>query len=160
MVRELSKLTTAVAYSRAGFGRSDAGSGDHSVRHAAADLHALLHHLSVAPPFVLVGRSYGGLIVRLYTSEYPDDVAGLVLVDATHEQQVKRYGTIDSTYPQAFRVYYDSLLATKPAGAEAAEIRETVRIQEAGAVEGMRPLPDIPIAVITSMKSDPKARYV
>ena len=44
-----------------------------------------------------------------------------------------------------------------PAGAEANEIRETMRIQAAGSVDGMKPLPEIPIAVLTSMKSDPKA---
>jgi len=55
---------------------------------------------------------------------------------------------------------YDSVLARLAPGPEAAEIRETVRIQASGSVEGMRPLPDIPIAVITSMKSDETSRYV
>src|SRR5207302_3249983 len=110
--------------------------------------------------FVLVGRSYGGLLVRLYTSLYPSDVAGLVLVDGTHERQVKEFGRIDSTYPAAFRASFDSVLKTVPPGAEAEEIRETVRIQAAGAVEGMAPLPDIPLAVLTSMKSDSNASYV
>ena len=44
--------------------------------------------------------------------------------------------------------------------AEADEIRETVRIQAAGAVEGMQPLPDLPIAVLTSMQADPQAKDV
>jgi pimeloyl-ACP methyl ester carboxylesterase len=79
---------------------------------------------------------------------------------STHEQQVQRYGTIDSAYPAAFRAYYDSVLAQLPPGPESAEIRETVRIQASGRVEGMRPLPDIPIAVITSMKSDETSRYI
>lgn len=154
------ELTTAIVYSRAGFGRSDPSPDGYGVRHAATDLHALLHKLPVQPPFILVARSYGGIIARLYTSLFPDDVAGLVLVDASHERQVKEWGRIDSTYPGAFRVYYDSVLKTLPGGPEAAEIRETVRIQAAGAVEGLTPLPDIPIAVITSMKSDSTARYV
>jgi pimeloyl-ACP methyl ester carboxylesterase len=154
------ELTTAIAYSRAGFGRSDPSPDGYTVRHAAADLHALLHKLPVQPPFILVARSYGGIIARLYSSLYPADVAGLVLVDATHERQVQAWGRIDSTYPAAFRAYYDSLLATLPPGPEVAEIRETVRIQAAGAVEGLTPLPDMPIAVITSMKSDSTARFV
>ena len=160
MVRRMATSTTAIAYSRAGFGRSDSGPPDHSVPHAAADLHALLHRLSVRPPFTLVARSYGSLIARLYTSLYPEDVAGIVLVDGTHEQQVQRYGQIDSTYPRAFAVYFDSVLAQLPPGSAAAETRETVQIQRLGAVPGLRPLPDIPIAVLTSMRSDESSRYV
>jgi len=160
MVRTIAEYTTAVAYSRAGFGRSDPGPPDHSVPHAVADLHTLLHRLPITSPYILVARSYGSLISRLYTSMYPEDVAGIVLVDGTHEQQVKRWAVIDSAYPREFRIYYDSVLAQLPRGPEADEIRETVKIQAAGAVPGLNPLPDIPIAVITSMKSDETSRYV
>ena len=160
MLHTVSAYTTALAYSRAGFGRSDPGSADHSVPHAVADLHELLQRLQIKPPYVLVPRSYGSLISRLYVSLYPSEVAGIVLVDGTHEQQVQRFGTLDSTYPRKFRQYYDSVLRTLPPGAEAAEIRETVKIQVAGAVPGLKPLPDIPIAVLTSMKSDESAPYV
>jgi pimeloyl-ACP methyl ester carboxylesterase len=160
MLRTISEYTTVIAYSRAGFGRSDEGSPDHSVPHAAVDLHELLHRLPVRPPYILVARSYGSLISRLYTSLYPGDVAGIVLVDGTHEQQVQRWGMIDSAYPREFRVFYDSVLAQLRPGAEAAEIRETVAIQAAGAVPGLKPLPDIPIAVLTSMRSDESSQYV
>lgn len=148
------ELTTAIAYSRAGFGRSDPSPDGYSARHAVDDLHRLLRRLRVPPPYVLVGRSYGGLLVRLYTSLYPSDVAGLVIVDGTHEQQVRRYGQLDSGYPAAFRAYFDSVLTTLPPGPQAAEIRETVRIQAAGTVEGLTPLPDLPLAVLTSMRID------
>src|SRR5262249_40992645 len=107
-----------------------------------------------------VGRSYVRLLVRLYTSLYPTDVAGLVIIEGSHEQQVKRYGLLDSSYPAAFRASFESKLRTLKPGAEADETRESLRIQEAGAVEGLTPLPDIPIAVITSMKVDPAAQYV
>jgi pimeloyl-ACP methyl ester carboxylesterase len=160
MLRTVSQYTTVIAYSRAGFGRSDVGSPDHSVPHAAADLHELLHRLQIKPPYILVARSYGSLIARLYTSLYPGDVAGIVLVDGTHEQQVQRWGTIDSAYPRQFRVFYDSVLARLEPGPEAAEVRETVKIQAEGTVPGLKPLPDIPIAVLTSMKSDESSRYV
>jgi alpha/beta hydrolase fold len=65
MLRTISEYTTVVAYSRAGFGRSDAGPPDHSVPHAARDLHELLHRLPIKPPYILVARSYGSLISRL-----------------------------------------------------------------------------------------------
>ena len=127
----VSSLGTTIAYSRAGFGRSDY-LPDFTVQGAVRDLHAMLDRLRLPRPYVLVGRSFGGIIVRLYTSMYPQDVGGLVLVDGTHEQQVKRWGLIDSTYPHAFKVFYDSALATKKPPQEAAEIRETLRIQTAG----------------------------
>ncbi len=160
MVRTMSQSTAAIAYSRAGMGRSDPGPPDHSVPRAVADLHALLNRLGVAPPYILVARSYGSLIARLYTSLYPKEVAGLVIVDGTHEQQVARFGSLDSTYPRAFYAYFDSVLAKTPDGAEAAEIRETMKIQRAGTIPGLAPLPDIPLALLTSMKSDESAPYV
>ena len=160
MARSVAEYTTAFAYSRAGFGRSESGALDHSVPHAVADLHELLHRSPIRLPVILVARSYGSLIARLYVSSYPSDVAGLVLVDGTHEQQVRRFGQLDSTYPAAFRAYYDSVLRQLPPGPQAAETRETARIQAAGALEGLHPLPDIPLAVITSMKSDEHAPYV
>ena len=160
MWRTMAQFTTVVAYSRAGFGRSSAGSSDHSVPSAVADLHELLQHVGVSGPYILVARSYGSLIARLYVSRYPADVVGLVLVDGTHEQQVQRFGTIDPSYPRAFQAYYDSVLARMPAGPAAAEIRETARIQLAGRVPGLNPLPDIPLAVLTSMQSSESAPYV
>ena len=152
--------TTAILYSRAGLGRSEPGSSDHSARAEVTELHSLLHRLGVRAPYVFVGRSYGGLLIRLYTSLYPADVAGVVLVDGTHEQQVARYGTLDRAYPAQFRAFFDSVLAGLPSGTAADEIRETVRIQAAGTVAGLTPLPDIPIAVLTSMQVDPTSRYV
>jgi pimeloyl-ACP methyl ester carboxylesterase len=151
---------TVIAYSRAGFGRSEPGPADRSARQEVTELHELLTRLHLPMPYVFVGRSYGSILVRLYTSLYPKEIAGLVIVEGTHEQQVKRYGMIDSSYPAAFRVFFDSVLRTLPPGAQAGETRETMRIQAAGAVEGLTPLPDIPIAVLTSMKSDSTARYV
>ena len=154
------QMSSVVVYSRSGNGRSQHGPGDHSARTCATELHTLLMKLDLKPPYILVGRSYGGILVRLYTSLYPNEVAGMVLVDATHEQQVRRWGAIDSTYPAAFRTYFDSVLKTLKPGGDAAETRETMRIQAAGVVEGMQPLPDMPLVVLTSMRVDPKARWV
>jgi pimeloyl-ACP methyl ester carboxylesterase len=154
------EFSTVVAYSRSGLGRSEIGPSDHSAKSAVVELHALLAKLKLKPPYVLVGRSYGGLLVRLYTSLYPAEVKGLVLVDGTHEQQVQRWGKLDSTYPSAFRAFFEDRLKTLKPGAEADETRETMRIQAAGAVEGLTPLPDIPLAVLTSMKVAPAPQYV
>ncbi len=158
--QQASQLSSVILYSRSGLGRSEPGPGDHSARTEMTELHQLIDSLHVQRPVILVARSYGGLLSRLYVSMYPHDVAGLVLVDGTHEQQVKRWGQIDPKYPEQFRVYFDSVMKTMKPGAERDETRETVRIQAAGTVEGLTPLPDIPIAVLTSMKPSSHPTYV
>jgi pimeloyl-ACP methyl ester carboxylesterase len=73
--------TTVCAYDRAGHGRSaEAGSQDGIA--LATDLHTLLERAGVAGPYVLVGHSSGGAYVRVFASRYPDQVAGMVLLDA------------------------------------------------------------------------------
>lgn len=91
----ISKLTRVCSYDRAGFGFSDPPKKPGTIQQAADDLRALLVNASIRPPFVLVGHSMGGMIVRLYAAEHPDDVAGMVLVDATHEQQAQGYNRVD-----------------------------------------------------------------
>ena len=59
------EFSTVVAYSRSGLGRSEPGLRDHTAKSAAVELHALLTKLQLKPPYVLVGRSYGGILVRL-----------------------------------------------------------------------------------------------
>ena len=65
--------------------RSDPVPQPTTPKDAVADLHALLSAAGEAGPYVLVGQSYGGLIVRLYASTYPKEVSGLVLIDALTE---------------------------------------------------------------------------
>ena len=77
----VAKRTTACAYDRAGLGFSDVSNGDGSSATIVSDLHKLLTVAGVKPPYVLVGHSYGGMNMRLFASEYPADVAGMVLVD-------------------------------------------------------------------------------
>jgi len=83
----VSKLTRTCSYDRAGFGFSDAGPMPRTAGREVAELHALLHNAGLAPPFVLVGHSLGGMLARLYTDRYFTEVAGLVLVDGAYEYQ-------------------------------------------------------------------------
>ena len=70
-------------YDRAGRGWSDAAEGPQDAARIAADLHTLLERAQVPGPYVLAGHSFGGLYVQTFAASYPDQVAGLVLLDST-----------------------------------------------------------------------------
>ena len=70
-------------YDRAGRGWSDAADGPQDAARIAADLHTLLERAHVPGPYVLAGHSFGGLYVQSFAATYPDQVAGLVLLDST-----------------------------------------------------------------------------
>jgi len=74
---------TTCTYDRANLGASGAAPKPRSSADVVADLHALLQAAAIAPPYILVGHSFGGISVRLFASTYPSEVAGLVLVDPT-----------------------------------------------------------------------------
>jgi pimeloyl-ACP methyl ester carboxylesterase len=82
----VSRLTTTVAYDRAGIGRSAPGPKPRDARQIARELHTALHSARVAPPYVLVGHSLGGPFIRVFADLYPEEVGGLVLVDPTQEE--------------------------------------------------------------------------
>ena len=77
----ISALTRTCWYDRAGYGWSDAGPFPRHSDEIARDLHALLSNGRVAPPYILVGHGFGAFNVRAFRGRYPDEVAGMVLVD-------------------------------------------------------------------------------
>jgi len=89
--REIAKFVRVCSYDRAGLGYSDSSSRPRTSKDIAEELHALLQAAQIAPPYILVGHSMAGYDIRLYTSLYPQDVAGLVFVDASHPDQENRF---------------------------------------------------------------------
>lgn len=88
--RGVERFTRVCSYDRAGYGRSDPSPQSRSSTQIAEELHALLINAKTPGPYVLVGHSFGGYNVRVYTGLYRNDVSGLVLVDSSHEDQ-ERY---------------------------------------------------------------------
>jgi pimeloyl-ACP methyl ester carboxylesterase len=78
---ELSRSMRVWSYDRAGLGWSDPAGSPRTISHALEELHALITVAPIPPPFVLAGHSFGGLLARCYAVQYPDQVAGLVLLD-------------------------------------------------------------------------------
>lgn len=90
-------FTRACAYDRAGIMWSDPKDTPQRAAAVADDLHALLKGAGITDPLVLVGHSIGGPYIRTYTGKYGDQVAGLVMVDASHPDQVARLGKVSNT---------------------------------------------------------------
>ncbi|HEU5434323.1 MAG TPA: alpha/beta fold hydrolase, partial [Thermomicrobiales bacterium] len=81
-----SRFVRICSYDRAGLSRSDPPpSVPRTATDVVSDLHKLLTVAGVKPPYILVGQGYGALFSRLFASTYPDEIAGMVLVDPWHE---------------------------------------------------------------------------
>jgi pimeloyl-ACP methyl ester carboxylesterase len=81
-------FTRVCSYDRAGYAWSDSGPADDRVEQVVSDLRRLLARAGVRPPYVIAGQSIGGIFARAYQRRYPLEIAGLVLVDSTHEDGV------------------------------------------------------------------------
>jgi pimeloyl-ACP methyl ester carboxylesterase len=87
------------SYDRAGYGWSDVGPEPRTSQQIAVELHTLLKAAGEKGPYVLVGHSFGGFNVRLFTKLYPTEVAGVVLVDAAHEDEDERIDALNALLP-------------------------------------------------------------
>ena len=87
----IARVTRVVAYDRAGLGWSEPGPQPRTASRMAEELHALLQNGNIPGPYILVGHSLGGSVDRQFAARYPTEVAGLVMVDSAHEQQMKHF---------------------------------------------------------------------
>ena len=83
----IAKFSRVCSYDRAGYGGSDPGPTPRTSLQIATELHTLLKNAGEMPPYVLVGHSFGGYNVRVFNGLYPNEVVGIVLADATQEDQ-------------------------------------------------------------------------
>jgi pimeloyl-ACP methyl ester carboxylesterase len=100
--RKLSQCFRVVSYDRAGLGWSDLGPMPRTADRIVDELHALLERATIPPPYILVGHSFGGLTMPLFAAQFPETVAGMVLVDpvapeewnppSEHDRKLTRIG--------------------------------------------------------------------
>ena len=83
---KVAQFTRVCAYDRGGVGWSDLGTRPRTPAQIASELHTLLSVSEITGPYVLVGHSIGGIFIRAYTRAYPNEVIGMVLVDARPEE--------------------------------------------------------------------------
>ncbi|MDF3312905.1 alpha/beta hydrolase [Rhodococcus sp. T2V] len=141
----VAKFTRVCAYSRPGTGLDDPETSTpvpqpHRVGNAFSDLHAVLGAAGESGPYVLVGHSYGGLIVRLFASMYPHDVSGLVMEDVVSEFET------ETTTPEEF-TNWDELNSTTDGTTEAVEL-----IDAMDEIRAAPAMPDAPAVVLSSDK--------
>lgn len=86
----VSDVTRAVAYDRAGYGQSEASESSRDGLQIVLELRDMLRVEGILPPYVLVGHSLGGTVVKLFAKTFPNEIAGVVLVDARHEEFTQR----------------------------------------------------------------------
>jgi pimeloyl-ACP methyl ester carboxylesterase len=89
--RSLAPHVQVCSYDRAGYGWSEPGPRPRTSSRIVDELFALLKKADVAGPYVLVGHSFGGYTMQLFANRYPDQTAGLVLVDSSHPEQFERF---------------------------------------------------------------------
>jgi pimeloyl-ACP methyl ester carboxylesterase len=140
-----SRDATVFAYNRPGYGNSEAAATPRDGRTVVEELRQVLRQKGLKPPYVLVGHSLGGLYMQLFARAYPEEVKGLVLVDAMYPRQVK--ATRD--FPWAVRLAGRTLF---PSAAWA----EIEKMDETG--EAVLALPGIDDKPVVRLINQPKAK--
>jgi pimeloyl-ACP methyl ester carboxylesterase len=168
----IAATTTVCAYDRAGHGRSDEAAGPQDGIALATDLHTLLERAGVPGPYVIVGHSSGGPYVRVFAAQYPDEVAGMVLLDAQpadaftalpqYPGVYSMFETVSTLSPSLARIGLLAPLLGLPADESTAAIvrgaRDEVRalrtvLQQSSALTS---LGDRPLIVVTAVaEADP-----
>lgn len=161
----VAEFTRVCSYDRAGFGWSEKGKEPRSSAQIADDLKALLVKADISGPYVLVGHSMGGLYARAFVRKFPETVIGIVLVDATHEDQwdfePKRYWEPTEDLgvrvrqpevqrPAAVAAILKEMWATEQWKAGERAEREAIKYTIADAQREPKRLPAIPLIVLSA----------
>jgi pimeloyl-ACP methyl ester carboxylesterase len=145
---DVSRVAPVVAYDRSGLGKSDYDGERPTVAHVAENLHRVLSEAHISPPYVLVGASWGGVFIRGFAAQYPQEVVGLVFLDVTdYERTCDELKAVlpNPNCPPPVPTLPDSV----PAGVRA----ELTQVVEYGArdfadIRALRVSPDVPVAVV------------
>jgi pimeloyl-ACP methyl ester carboxylesterase len=146
---EIAKQARVLMYSRAGTGKSPARAAPLRMEQSSAEFVQMLAKAGASPPYILVGHSYGGFLIRQFAAHHPAQVGGMVFVDPADEGFETALKRID-----AARVLQDqrALAATMPPKFQG-DLAVVQSILDAGALAPMPVLPDVPVALLTSVRA-------
>jgi pimeloyl-ACP methyl ester carboxylesterase len=148
----LAAATTVVSYDRRGLGKSPPSEQPRTGAVIAKELHAALARAGVAPPYVLVGHSYGGLLVRVFAAAYPTEVVGLVLVDPAPDGF---YARAARERPREYLAQLESDLVWSDRHASAGANREGLAYEATVLQSALARLPSgLAVALISAERSD------
>ena len=167
VAESVAAFATVIAYDRAGIGGSDDDGQPPTPRHVAQRLRAVLAATGVRPPYVLVGHSWGGLLIRMFAALYPNDVAGLVYVDSSDPRSpeqnaayLRASGYTDEGIVEFMRRRREEMAAfvASRSGPYRAEM-EVIQAAEISAFSEFRalpPPPPVPAAILVSNRLNPQ----
>lgn len=133
-------------YDRAGYGKSGFNTEPRNINKLRSELETVVNQFANGRKLVLAGHSLGGLIIRDYAIKNPEKVAGLLFVDPSHE----KYNNLSQEQINTFYTNYKTIY-----GANSGIALETLQLIEDFKYMATLPnLPDVPVVVLTSMKTD------
>ena len=151
---DVATFAPAIAYDRAGNGQSPTDNQPATPAHIAERLHALLGAVGIPPPYVLVGHSWGGPLIRMFAGLYPSEIAGLLFVDSTDlrtEEEDRAYLRGQGFSDEAAAAHRaEQWTRMKTLGPEMLAAAES----GAGYYKEFRSLPPIPDVPVTAFVSD------
>jgi pimeloyl-ACP methyl ester carboxylesterase len=109
---EVGKHTRVVSYDRTGLGFSEKAGGQRDAASIARELEELLSRAGENPPYILVGHSFGALLVMEFAHLYPQKIAGLVLADPHHPDQMKRSSELRKSIDNFRRFFHAAAAAS------------------------------------------------
>jgi pimeloyl-ACP methyl ester carboxylesterase len=137
----VSRFARVVSYDHAGYWGSQSGPKPRDARQIARELHAALASAQIAPPYVLVGYSFGGPFVRVFADLYPGEVAGLVLVDPSQEAA---FDWVWAHHPEVNRITEVEAARQDEWGCSRASLKQARASRR----------PDVPVTLITCLRHD------
>jgi pimeloyl-ACP methyl ester carboxylesterase len=151
---EVAKVSTAIRYSRSGIGKSSYSNKEKDFDSIVTELDSFIKSLKIVAPYILIGHSYGGLIVRSYAKIHPDKVGGLLLDDATFEDYFERLSPYDKDAKKIERQEHEDWLKTDTSKATDDEFKSLWNVWHSPAnwKKWFEPLPQVPVFIMTSMK--------
>jgi pimeloyl-ACP methyl ester carboxylesterase len=165
VLKAASKKTKTCVYDRAGYGWSDEGPRPRTSLRISHELEQLVSQAKLSPPYLLVGHSFGGYNMRVFTARNPEQVAGLILVDASHEEQhdkldikLPRGGhqsnivMLSTSHRDAFLGEKDQILRERAFRMASDELSSMFR--SAQQVKRYKALPQIPLIVLSRGKAE------
>lgn len=143
---EISKITRTFSYDRAGLGESDKSTLERTSSNQVRELHELLQKTKLKGPYIIVAHSIGGFNARLFADSYPEEVAGIIFVDAAHEEMFSLYKLLAPKEYENTRGEF-----VNPEGTFDDLLNSAAEVRKARRSDGLR---NIPITVLSAENTD------